>query len=228
MKTEPLLQPDNHTKTYEALFMEIDQGRIKIPQFQRDFVWEKEQSAKLVDSILKGYPVGTFIFWKTRDELRSYRNIGNISLPVTPKGDYAEYVLDGQQRITTLYAIRKGIRLTKEGKIIDYNDIFVDLDYVESADDQIVVSDRTQDRHYVSVHDILTKNMGFFYKSMTTEQAELVEVYKGRMINYAFSCITIKEYPIEIATEVFSRINTGGKTLIQTSTRYETRHRQFI
>ena len=213
MKTEPLLQPENHNKKYEALFLEIDGGRIKIPQFQRDFVWEKEQSAKLVDSILKGYPVGTFILWKTREELRSYRDIGNIKLPPTPKGDFAEYVLDGQQRITSLYAIRKGVRLTKEGKIIDYKDIFVDLDYSEAVDDQIIVSDRLADRHYVSVHDILTKNMGFFYKSLTTEQAELVEVYKGRMINYDFSCITIKEYPIDIATEVFSRINTGGKTL---------------
>jgi uncharacterized protein with ParB-like and HNH nuclease domain len=106
MKTEPLLQPENHNKKYEALFLDIDLGRIKIPQFQRDFVWGKEQTAKLVDSILKGYPIGTFIFWKTREELRSYRNVGNFKLPVTPKGDFAEYVLDGQQRITSLYAIR--------------------------------------------------------------------------------------------------------------------------
>jgi len=55
--------------------------------------------------------------------------------------------------------------------------------------------------------------MGVFFKSLTHEQADLVEIYKGRLTIYDFSCITIKEYPIEIATEVFSRINTGGKTL---------------
>jgi uncharacterized protein with ParB-like and HNH nuclease domain len=139
MKSEVLLQPDNHNKKYEALFLEIDKGTIKIPLFQREFVWDKENSAKLVDSIIKGYPVGTFIFWKTKEELRSYREIGNFELPKTPKGDFAEYVLDGQQRITTLYAIKKGVRISKDGKVIDYKDIYIDLDYQEGTDDEIVV-----------------------------------------------------------------------------------------
>lgn len=47
-KLEPtLLQPDNHNKKYESLFNEIDTGQIKLPMFQREFVWDKEQSAKL-------------------------------------------------------------------------------------------------------------------------------------------------------------------------------------
>jgi len=46
--------------------VEIDTGQIKLPMFQREFVWEKEQTAKLIDSILKGFPIGTFIFWKPR------------------------------------------------------------------------------------------------------------------------------------------------------------------
>lgn len=208
-----LLQPENHTKKYEALFLEIDQGRIKIPLFQREFVWEKEQTAKLVDSILKGYPVGTFIFWKTKEELKSNRNIGNFELPKTPKGDFVEYVLDGQQRITSLYAIKKGIRITKNGKEIDYKDIFIDLDYKENIDDEIVVFDKLPNRNYVSVHAVLTEKMGTFYKSLTANYADLVQEYNGRLTKYDFSCITIKDYPIDIATEVFSRINTGGKTL---------------
>jgi uncharacterized membrane-anchored protein YhcB (DUF1043 family) len=50
-----LLRPENANKKYEALFLEIDSGQIKLPMFQREFVWDKEQSAKLIDSILKGY-----------------------------------------------------------------------------------------------------------------------------------------------------------------------------
>ena len=80
---KPLLRPENVNKHYEALFVEIDSGQIKLPMFQRDFVWDKEQTAKLVDSILRGFPIGTFIFWRTRDELRSYREIGNRKLPRT-------------------------------------------------------------------------------------------------------------------------------------------------
>mgnify|MGYP001412628155 CR=1 FL=1 len=49
-QSAPLLQPDNHNKKYEALFVEIDTGQIKIPMFQREFVWDKEQSSKLIDS----------------------------------------------------------------------------------------------------------------------------------------------------------------------------------
>lgn len=81
-----LLRPENTNKKYEALFLEIDCGQIKLPMFQREFVWDKEQSAKLIDSILKGYPIGTFIFWKTKETLRSVKDIGNHKLPETPKG----------------------------------------------------------------------------------------------------------------------------------------------
>jgi hypothetical protein len=212
-ETPVLLQPDNHDKKYEALFVEIDTGQIKLPMFQREFVWDKEQSAKLIDSILKGFPIGTFIFWRTRDELRSYKEVGNHKLPETPKGDYVQYILDGQQRITSLYAIRKGIRLTKDGKEVDYKDIFINLDYEPKEDEQIVVTERLPEKRYVSVHDVLSKPLGTFYKTLSHEMADLVEAYKNRLTSYDFSTITIKDYPIEVACEVFSRINTGGKAL---------------
>jgi hypothetical protein len=208
-----LLQPDNHNKKYEALFVEIDAGQIKLPRFQREFVWDKEQSAKLIDSILKGFPIGTFIFWKTKEELRSYKEVGNHKLLETPKGDYAQYILDGQQRITSLYAIRKGIRLTKDGKEIDYKDIFINLSYSSERDDQIVVTEKVDGREYVSVHDVLSKPLGSFYKEIGHDQADQIQAYKNTLTTFDFSTITIKDYPIEVACEVFSRINTGGKVL---------------
>lgn len=93
---------------YSQLLSDIEAGRIKIPQFQRDFVWSKTDSAKLLDSIVKRYPIGTFILWKTNETLRSIKNIGGLNFPQTPEGDYVQYVLDGQQRITSLYAGFKG------------------------------------------------------------------------------------------------------------------------
>ncbi len=211
--TTVLLQPDNHNKKYEALFVEIDTGQIKLPRFQREFVWDKEQSAKLIDSILKGFPIGTFIFWKTKEELRSYKEVGNHRLPETPKGDYAQYILDGQQRITSLYAIRKGIRITKDGKEIDYKDIYINLDHDAESDDQIVVTEQEDDKQYVSVHDVLSKPLGSFYKTLSHEKADVIQTYRNTLTTYDFSTITIKDYPIEVACEVFSRINTGGKIL---------------
>lgn len=208
-----LLRPENANKKYEALFLEIDSGQIKLPMFQREFVWDKEQSAKLIDSILKGYPIGTFIFWKTREALRSVKDIGNHSLPETPKGDYAQYILDGQQRITSLYAIRKGLRISKDGKEINYRDIYVNLDYDPLNDEQIVTSQKDEEKVYVSVHDLLTRKMGDLFKQVGADKSDLVEEYKTKLTTYDFATITIKDYPIDIACDVFSRINTGGKPL---------------
>ncbi|HHW2743250.1 DUF262 domain-containing protein [Pseudomonas aeruginosa] len=208
-----LLRPENTNKKYEALFLEIDCGQIKLPMFQREFVWDKEQSAKLIDSILKGYPIGTFIFWKTKETLRSVKDIGNHKLPETPKGDYAQYILDGQQRITSLYAIRKGIRISKDGKEINYRDIYVNLDHDPLNDERIVTSHKEEDKAYVSVHELLTRRMGDLFKQVGADKADLVEEYKTKLTTYDFATITIKDYPIDIACDVFSRINTGGKPL---------------
>ncbi len=87
--------PEPGQASYSTLISDIQKGHIKIPQFQRDFVWSKEKVSKLLDSVVKGYPIGTFIFWKTKEELRSYKDIGNHRLPETPKGDYTQYILTG-------------------------------------------------------------------------------------------------------------------------------------
>jgi uncharacterized protein with ParB-like and HNH nuclease domain len=63
--------PEPQTRTFSSLVGEIEKGQIKIPQFQRDFVWTMQKSAGLIDSIIKGYPIGTFIFWRTKERLRS-------------------------------------------------------------------------------------------------------------------------------------------------------------
>lgn len=216
-----IMQPENLPKKYQALFLDIDRGEIKLPMFQRDFVWDKEQTAKLIDSILKGFPIGTFIFWKTRDELRSYKNIGNHKLPETPKGDYAHYILDGQQRITSLYAVRKGIRITREGKEIDYRDIYIDLEYDAEQDEQIAVAGKptrnikgnVEEKRGISIHDALTRSMIDLEDDHTKAERKLIDAYQRALTSYDFSTIVIKDYPIEIACEIFSRINTGGKVL---------------
>ena len=106
----------------------IRYGTLKIPQFQRDFVWPREKSAKLIDSILKGFPIGTFILWKTKEQLRFVKEIGGQALPPTPQGDYSEQVLDGQQRLTSLYAACNGLTVTRDERPDDFRNIFVDLD----------------------------------------------------------------------------------------------------
>ena len=209
---DALLQPENSSKKYETLFVEIDSGQIKLPMFQREFVWDKEKSARLIDSILKGYPIGTFILWKTREALRAVKDIGNHSLPSTPKGDYAQFILDGQQRITSLYAIRKGIRITRDGKEVDYRDIYIDLDRLPGDEGQVVTIHKVDGRSYLSVHEMLSGKLSELF-SRAPGREEVIEGYRAKLTTYDFPTVTIRDYPIDIACEVFARINTGGKPL---------------
>ena len=206
-----LKQPENQSKTYAALFSAIDEGKIKVPQFQRDFVWSKEQTARLIDSILKGFPIGTFILWTTRTRLRHMRDIGNFPLREPHDGDAIQYVLDGQQRITSLYAVRKGVRLTRDNVEIDYKDIVIDLT-ADPDDDEVVLDSPRLDKNCVTVYEVLTASI----KDLISEYGEhidLISDYKQKLENYHFSAVVIDEYPIDVACDVFTRINTGGRTL---------------
>ena len=96
--------------TIRRLIDRITSGDIRIPAFQRDFVWEPEQVAFLLDSIYKGFPIGTVILWKTDTRLKTEKRLGLFELP-EPQKDYpVNYVLDGQQRLTSLFRKNNGTR----------------------------------------------------------------------------------------------------------------------
>ena len=119
--------PQPQTQTFSNLVAAIEIGQIKIPQFQREFVWTMPKSAGLIDSIIKGYPIGTFIFWRTTERLRSVKNIGKQDLPEPKQGEFVDYVLDGQQRLTSLFASLKGVMLTRDhGSKNDFSKIYID------------------------------------------------------------------------------------------------------
>lgn len=83
---------------------QVESGQIRIPAFQRGFVWEPERIAQFMDSLFKGYPFGALLFWRTNEQLSVERDLGPFKLP-PPKADYPiDYVLDGQQRVTSVYA----------------------------------------------------------------------------------------------------------------------------
>ena len=207
-----MLQPQNQSMQYDHLFTLIDVGQIKIPKFQRDFVWSDEQTASLIDSIVKGYPIGTFIFWKTRDELRYVKEIGNVDLPDIPKGDAAMYVLDGQQRITSLYGVRKGARITTDGKEIDYKRISIALDCDRDEDAPIVTIEPPETTPSVSVYELLNGDLGQL-AAKYGPWLNTIDTYRKRLTGYDFSVIIIENYPIDVACDVFTRINTGGTEL---------------
>ncbi len=208
-----MYQPIPGTMQYNSLIHDIEIGTIKIPQFQREFVWSKQQSANLLDSIIKGYPIGTFILWKTKERLRTVRNIGKISLPDAAEGDFVSYVLDGQQRMTSLYAGIKGVKIVRdEEKEEDYSLIYVDL---EAQDDEAIVItdvDEKVDGTYIKVTELIKGGLSLATK-YDSKYHEKLDAYANRFKTYAFSTITVNEAPLDVATEIFTRINIGGKSL---------------
>jgi len=208
-----MILPEPQTRTFNTILGDIERGQIKIPQFQREFVWELRKCASLMDSIVKGYPIGTLIFWKTKDRLRAIRDIGGHALPEPPEGDFVEFVLDGQQRLTALFASLKGLKIQRDtARVDDFAEMYIDLQAKE--DEQIVVTD-------VSGKDpsSVIKLAELLYGGLTTlakypqEYHEKLDTYKNRISSYNYSTIQIREAPIDIATEIFTRINVGGKPL---------------
>ena len=204
---------ENIPVKYSDLISEIETGQVKIPQFQRKFVWGIKASAKLLDSILKGYPIGTFIYWRTNERLRSVRNLGNIVLPEPKHGEYVNYVLDGQQRLTSLYAALKGIKIINEDqKELDYSQIFIDLKAV--GDEPIVIIDIAgkEEFSFIKVTDLMEGDFTLL-GNYPKELHPLLKKYTKIIQSYNFSVINLKNAPIDVATEVFTRLNVGGKSL---------------
>ena len=208
--------PKPTSEKIQDLKTDIERGKIKMPLFQRNFVWDVGKTAKLLDSILKGYPIGTFIFWTTADRLRSIKNLGGIDFPEAKKNEPISYVLDGQQRITSIYACLKG--LTLDSNEIDYSQVYVNL--LAKDEESIVVSDveNLDIDNCISFSDFCGVITG------TVKSSELAKRFSADIFdhlcdlqtqfqNYEFAIVEIEDAPIDIATEIFTRINVSGKPL---------------
>ncbi|QGN30354.1 DUF262 domain-containing protein [Enterococcus casseliflavus] len=106
--------------TIKNLIHKIDNNEYVLPALQREFVWKPEQIERLFDSIMKGYPIGSFLFWNVQNEninkyefyniLKEYHQRDarhNVKINISHK-DNITAILDGQQRITSIYIAIKG------------------------------------------------------------------------------------------------------------------------
>ena len=86
------------------LLKEAHEGRLQLPDFQRSYVWGDEDVRNLIASVAKGYPIGAFLSLQTGGEVRFkprlLEGVNGRDAGYTPP---AELLLDGQQRLTSLY-----------------------------------------------------------------------------------------------------------------------------
>ncbi len=186
-------------------------GTYVIPTFQRDFVWDIEQSARLLDSWIKGYPLGSFILWTTDERLCPVKKIGNtVVFDIQDPTEKTTYILDGQQRITSLFLSIRGLQIKNK----NYEDIIINLDAdLDNHETRIVTikSDEIKFK-YISFAKILNEGIGYLAKNYP-DHLEKIDMLRNKIRELDFSAIKIEGASIEVATEIFTRLNTGGKKL---------------
>ncbi|HBN9509144.1 DUF262 domain-containing protein [Pseudomonas aeruginosa] len=191
-----------------ALLNDVSRGNIKIPVFQREYVWDDEQIMSLLDSIYQGYPVGSLLLWSTKEKLNHERDVGGFELPKTPEDYPVNYVLDGQQRLTTLYGVFNSDAETSDPDLAErFNVSFIPStgEFVhssaahEGAINLRVILDTTK------LLPELTRFSGEDQKVI----AELTERFK----DYEFPVVTIKDRTNQEVCRVFQRINSSGTSL---------------
>jgi len=183
---------------------DIEKGILRIPQFQREFIWEKSKVIKLLDSIYKEYPIGSFFFWNTPKKYYFfYKDIAELNLPKPDKYEKMSLIIDGQQRLTSLYVTVKG--LTLYGR--DYSKICFDLDKKEFID-------RKPDRQrFISLSNLFSDEHFELYNGLTPERKESFNQCVRKFYNYPFSAVDVRDKELDEVCDIFERINQGGRRL---------------
>ena len=200
--------------TIRKLIERITLGDIRIPAFQRDFVWEAEQVAFLLDSIYKGFPIGTIIFWKTDNRLVTEKNLGRFKLP-EPQRDYpVNYVLDGQQRITSLFSV---FQTEIEPIDNDWIDIYFDMLAVENIQESLFLPLEENEvdlgRHFPV--NVLFDTVGYRKATMDLDDELVLKIDKlqERFKEYLIPNEIFESDNRNSVAIVFERINRAGTEL---------------
>lgn len=99
---------DNIPSKVEDLLRDVELGKIGLPDLQRPFVWPDSKVRNLLDSMLKGYPIGYIMLWSSPDEYDNAKQIGGNEKTYKEPDDL---VIDGQQRLTALLAALHGTKV---------------------------------------------------------------------------------------------------------------------
>src|SRR5262245_31966517 len=99
------------TMKISTILDHIDSGHMALPEFQRGYVWNRDQVRGLFDSLYRRHPVGGLLVWATEPKTATHRGDGPLAAGVV------KLLLDGQQRMTSLYGVVRG----KPPKFFDGN-----------------------------------------------------------------------------------------------------------
>lgn len=238
--------------TIADVMQDIFSNKYVLPSIQREYVWETEQIETLFDSLMQDYPIGVFLFWEIEklrlqdynfyEFLRDYHEKNNThnKKKVDLKGsDGVTAVLDGQQRLTSIYIGLKGsyasrLKYKRKNEKDSYPVRYLYLNLIKDAQDE----NKKYDFQFLTDEEVDGKTEGFWYKvgdilngreevSYVTRQARGYR-YPKEQVRHVHNtleklyqvvhkdgvlCYRIKETELDKVLNIFIRVNSGGKKL---------------
>jgi hypothetical protein len=194
----------------------IDNGTVQLPEFQRGYVWNRDQVRGLMRSLYRRYPVGSLLLWQTRSEGVSARGSGAV-----PKG-YVELLLDGQQRITSLYGIVRGKPPAFfEGHAEAFTGLHFHLE--EEVFEFYAPAKMKGNPLWVDVTRLMQEGLDPWLEVIhaSPELKPRFGEYVSRLnaicgikeLDFHSEVITGEDKTVDVVVEIFDRVNSGGTKL---------------
>ncbi|MGE3335530.1 MAG: DUF262 domain-containing protein [Rhodospirillaceae bacterium] len=207
-----------------SLIDDIRMGEIALPDLQRPFVWSNAKIRNLFDSMYRGFPVGYLLFWAPA-QINKSRAIGTDGKQRTPR----LLVVDGQQRLTSLYAVVTGTPVLREGYDtetieIAFNPLSERFEVADAAirrDPAYIANITSLWAANVDIFDVAekyTKGLGASREVLPEEARKIrASINKlSQLLSYPFTALELSSaVDEEQVSEVFVRINSEGKKLNQ-------------
>ena len=210
--------------TLGSLMNAIELGTIGLPDLQRPFVWKNTKVRNLFDSMYRGFPVGYLLLWQNANAEGAY-GIGSDEKQKVPN----QLIVDGQQRLTSLYAVIKGVKVFRA----DYKEELIQIAF-NPLMERFEVADAAikRDRSFIPNISVLWRPdadlfglVDTYLESLssvqTLEAEETLRVKKSvtrlqNMMAFPFTALTLApDIDEEQVSEIFVRINSAGKSLNQ-------------
>jgi len=191
------------------LITSVQRGEIKVPQFQRPFVWREEQAINLLDSIANNYPMGSLLLWKTSDKLAVERNIGDFRLPETDDLSPTDYVLDGQQRLTVIHA---ALGAEPDASAFEATYDLIKQEFVTPGDAERGLHQFPMRWLYKT-----TELLNFRTALQAHPRAKDLQIGLDNLVHvftsYQLPVVTLKDLSVEEVCPIFERINSSATQL---------------
>lgn len=191
-----------------SLASRVREGRIRLPKFQREFVWSRQQVLDLLDSIARNYPIGSLLLWKSSFNLASDRSIAGLQVESYEGSEETTYLLDGCQRLSTICG---ALYWEPEGDPNAYWNLVYDLEeerFLHRADLEDPPAHQVPLRLFPEPSAFFERIMGL-PKPLRDRARTLFD----RFTKYEVAVVTLHGTSLSEVGRIFERVNTRGTPL---------------